>query len=536
MVGGEAVPRRVGATLARLARLDRLAGDGLIWPGWRPLAQPALISLAGGGGILLGSGPAPAGFAAVPLGDRGAVVHWRPESIRVEALRPGPLAGQCRVAHVGGELVPVVTMGTGRDPLVAVAALAGELFQAQVARALVTGLAVLAAAGEDEAELVEIREAASLPPDSPERLAGTMAELQRAYERYPETELLNNVLGNLEGRLLYGLEASDEFGAAAAGLTESPPELATARAVALVRRERHAALAPALVAYERRLEVYAGLPRYVELLVLRRTVAADDPAETGGGDAGIAGDADGATVSTRARLLETSRLGELARLNLKGWGAARRRFGHSGMGLALLLDRLGIQWRGELVAEGTPLDRLLESAVAFDGGDGDEQLLEAARVAYGYYERLEDERAWVREQQLRRTELVNNVLAAPGTRIAVDVSALNEKSSWCDAEGIERIGESVLVHSRPGVFTFGDGSTFVEFRGVSLAEDRRARWLHLTVPGRKLAIYGDEEPVQPTRGVEFTDGLSLDLGCLRVRAQRGTVERDGGALLIRLRG
>jgi hypothetical protein len=202
--------------------------------------------------------------------------------------------------------------------------------------------------------------------------------------------------------------------------------------------------------------------------------------------------------------------------------------------MGFMLDATVPGWRNAVSSDRQPLDLVLESAVTFDGGDTDERLLELARRRYGYYDRLEDERTWSEDVGDRRRELLAKVLGAEGTRITVDVSALNEKTAWYDTSSAEKIGESVVVHIRPGVFTYGDGTTFVEFRGVAMVEDRRARLFHLTVPGTNLAIFGDADRVPGHKGAEFTEGLDVDLAGFRVRAQRGTVQRDGGVLLISL--
>jgi hypothetical protein len=277
-----------------------------------------------------------------------------------------------------------------------------------------------------------------------------------------------------------------------------------------------------------------GLPRYVELRLYRELarVAGEQTAQQArhalGDDS-----AEGATgLSSRAMRLFDARVGLLTQLSQRGWGAARRRFSHSGMGLAFLLDEVCPGWHAQLTEGLVPLDLILEQAVGFEGDEGDDELVEAARLRYGYYDRLADERQWVRDIECRRRELVGAALDTPGTRVAVDVSALHDKTSWYDGQSVEWVGESVAVHRQPGVFTYGDGSTFVEFRGVSLVEDKRSRVLHLTVPGPRLVVFGDDEAVPETRNCEFTEGLEIDLGPLRVRARRGTVEHDNGALLI----
>lgn len=548
--------------LEALAVLGRLGP--VLWPGWEPLRQPALLVLAGGGCVLLGTGVLPPSFARISLpaasaGARGEEsLGWAADPLPLAAVLPGTLAGEYRIATIGDRAVPVVGPLRGPVDCAFVGELARGLFRAQVAVRLAADMDVLAGLDdEDREELYDARLHDLDLSDPAVRIVALLAQSQLAYERYPEASLLNNVLANLEGRLLFGHAAPDGWeppaasparrkGSSSSGAAASDGDVtgavvlgsagpARAQVFALVRRERHASLRPFLVAYERRLELYEGLPRYVELKLYRRLTQADELGLSTGdlppGEATLAAVLEWAPAAAR---LAGQRVGLLSRLNERGWGAARRRFHHSGMGLANLLDATVVGWPQMVLSERLPLDVVLEGAVGFDGGEGDERLLESARQHYQYYDRLEDERTWVRAVEERRRQLVGAVLDAPGTRVVLDVSSLREKASWYDRQTAEAIGESILVHVRPGVFTYGDGSTFVEFKGTSVVEERRAKLLHATVPGPPVAIWGDDERLPETRNAEFTEGLQLDLGCLRVRANRGTIEHEGGALLVRL--
>ena len=550
--------------LEALVVLGRLGP--VLWPGWEPLRQPALIVVAGGGYVLLGTGVLPPSFAKIRLPGpsdeaRGEEpLGWAAGPVPLAAVLPGTLAGEYRIATIGERAVPVVGPLRGPVDCAFVGQLARDLFRAQVAVRLAADMDVLAGLDdEDREELYDARLHDLDLSDPAVRIVALLAQSQLAYERYPEVSLLNNVLANLEGRLLFGHTVPDGWeppmapparrrgnnpsGAVEAnGNVACAAEVAGARparahAFALARRERHAALRPFLVAYERRLELYEGLPRYVELKLYRRLAQAAKLGLSAGdlppGEAALAAVLEWAPAAAR---LAGQRVALLGKLNERGWGAARRRFHHSGMGLADLLDATVVGWPQMVLSERLPLDVVLEGAVELDGGERDERLLESARHHYQYYDRLEDERTWVRAVEERRRQLVGAVLDGPGTRVILDVSSLREKASWYDRQTAEAIGESILVHVRPGVFTYGDGSTFVEFRGTSIVEERRARLLHATVPGSPVAIWGDDERLPETRNAEFTAGLQLDLGCLRVRANRGTIQHEGGALLVRLLG
>jgi len=530
LIGRSGLQPSAETVLGYLEQANALCRRAEPWQGWMPGARPVLVSLGQGGCLLFGVDDPPAGFRAVDLG--GSVdVLYRPGYVETRRLATGILAGGPQVAFLNGEPVPAVAFSPARDPLTTLGLLVRDVFRATVAIDLAASVDAGAGIGEDD-ELRELDAGMAEAGDDGDRglarKAAFLRQCQLAFERYPETNVLNNVLGNLEGRLLYGYLNGSGFGDEVAEAASQPRPTAVARAFALVRRERQAEMGPATIVYERRMELYEGLPRFVELTVLRGMDSDEAPmAESfrrlfpGG-------------LRETARRLVATRLGMLTQLNVRSWGASRRRFYHSGAAVALLLDDVVAGWRHEVSNDGRPLDAVLEGAVEFDGAQGDEGLLEAARRYYGYYERLEDEQQWERSVSDRRRELLAGVFSAEGTRVTIDVSALNEKTAWYDTATAERIGESVVVHVRPGVFTYGDGATFVECRGLTMVEDRRSRMFHITVPGTRLEITGDEESVGTARGAEFTEGLAVDLGGLRVRARRGVVLREGYTLFVRL--
>jgi hypothetical protein len=501
------------------------------WPGWGPGAAPALISLEPEGSLLLGVPEPPPGFGRLDLAD-GLAALYRPGLVETQRLANGVLAGRYQVAAWSGRVIPAVSFSPARDAVTSMGMLVRELFRVTAALDLAGSVAATAGTGEED-ELSEVAAPSAGADDFAEgalpRRAAFLRQLQAAYERYPEMQLLNNVLGNLEGRLLYGHLNGSGFGEEAVGVTGQSQPAATARALALVRRERHADMGPSTIGYERRMELFEGLPRFVELALLRAMCGGDGPPVLAEFEA-IAGE----DYRETARRLVAARFGMLTQLNVRGWGASRRRFYHSGAAIAFLLDDVVPGWRREVALEGRPLDLVLEAVADFDGGPVDEKLLETTRRYYGYYERLQDEQQWSRDTADRRRELLAGVFSGAGTKVTLDVSALNAKSAWYDTATAERLGESVIVHVRPGVFTYGDGGTFVECRGLSMVEDRRARLFHVTVPGTKLAIMGDEESVGGARGAEFTEGLNVELGGLRVRARRGVLRRAGDTLYIRV--
>ncbi|MCL6520766.1 MAG: hypothetical protein K6U79_00100 [Firmicutes bacterium] len=330
---------------------------------------------------------------------------------------------------------------------------------------------------------------------------------------YPVDEPANNALGNLEGLLL----------ADAVQGAEGMPLERWARAFALVRRERRAWLEDELVAYEQAMELREGPAGYVEWKAMERVLQGYEPAEAFRQMTGQ----DSFQHVAEARL---ERLAELRRINYLGRGALRRRFTYSGLGLALILDRLAPGWPRRLLRGGPSLDDLLEEHVAFDGGEGDEALLREVEMRYDYDHRLLAEHEAADLRRRRKEELVDRVLRAPGTLLILDVSRLRLLSATPPAEG-ERIHDGLTLYARRASFRF-DGAR-VEVEGRPVVHDLRAGLLEIHLDGR-VRLFADEEELPPRQAAHFREGLALRMAGLEVEALGGTVQPTAEALYIRL--
>lgn len=330
-----------------------------------------------------------------------------------------------------------------------------------------------------------------------------------AIGRYPEASAANNVLSRIEGMILAGLLAGTADGE---GRT----------AFALIRRERRERLDELLVEGEKICELRLGLGFYVEARAFQ--AAADPRYRPTAAFQTMTGSSPGFSE------VVAERLGVLRSMHRQ---VSRERFAHTGMALALCLDRLLPGWTGAL-GPATFLDDLFEQAVDFDGGDGDEAVLLRAKEHYGYFDELVAERRRLRDLGARRAEFFASVLNSPGLKLVFDVSALEPAMVTGDRARVEPLQDHTLLYR--GACTFRFGPTTLDFEGVHLLEDRRNGLLQVvTRPGR-LRFEGDDRSFGLDVPAEFTAGLALDVPGVKVRARQGVMYDADGVLYVKLLG
>lgn len=407
------------------------------WPGWGLRRLPLALVLPLGGGVFVAGHPDP-GETAVPVdpGSWEAVlgpVAWQPGS-------PG-----------GGLAGPSVTSLELRG-LPTVFAVPGSG---------VRGLGPLLWA---EAFRLFLRR----------RLHRVEPRLQSDY---PLDDPVVSALATIEGRLLR--TGSEAYG------------------VALVRRERRAALADDVVAYEQAVEVGAGLPAYVAHRVSLELGGDPHPA--------------------------WAALGELGVLS------PQRRLEAGGLGLALLLDTVDPRWKQDF--SGHSLDRSLESGVTFAGAEVDDGLLADIQGRFGYPVLLAAARDRVDQARAARRALVETILSGPGSLLSFHVGLLG--AGELDPDGAGEFVHRNLVVYRDGV-RFRYPTAELVFDDVPVAYDRRAGLLQARVPGR-VRLEGDGFDLEPTEAAEFTSGFELEVRGLRVRATHGRLRSTDGGLYVELR-
>jgi len=372
--------------------------------------------------------------------------------------------------------------------------------------------------------------------------------------RYPELSPVNNVLGNIEGRLLYGY-VSTALGPAGAGARaeDRPASGPTAGAggdpvrfaydFCLVRRERRGPLEDDVIDYEQELELTEGPARYVRLRCLLAAAASACSGEADGYRPGKAFSVlSGRHAYSRAPSLVEEELSKLPGVNVEAAGSAWWRFYVTGMALCFLADELDPAWKVR-VSAGETLDAILERLVTYGGEAEDEARLDVLRERYGYDGRLEAERVFSRSEMQRKKELLAGLLeGGDGMRLTFDVSELVPEEDWWesghvvfnwDPSALETVTRSVRIHGR-GLRFRGFG-TDLEFTGVPVLEDQKSRLFHVKLPDEvNLKLEGDGREVALGKGAVFEDGLELELPGVRARARSGYVQDAGGTLYVKI--
>lgn len=467
--------QRALTCLAELWHLHDQAGDD-VWPGWQPRGQALALYRADGSYFLAGHPVRPHGAEEVflPAGVEGPPVYRLREL--PEAVTGGPLV--TGLVGVPTAFLPLEEVGEGDE-------------------AAVGYLARLAQASFHVFQHRWLR----LAPPSPLLV-------------YPDDHPVNNALGNIEGHLLLEAQRAP---------AEDVPQVALA--FALIRRERRAQLEEEHVAYEQYHEAHGGLAMYAAVCLLRRAAAEDY--EPSPGFRRLVGE----RLPALATAAVERRLEVLRSINRRGLGANRRRFFFSGLGLALLLDRVRPDWKDALQTPGVTLDTLLDGSVRFDGGAGDDDLIARVEYRYDYVGKLREEREHARAVRRRKEELITRVLSGPGRVFIFDVSELHLTDADLDHERVEAIGERLRIHTGRARFRYG--ATVLEFDGLPVVEDHHNGLFEVRLPAR-LAIEGDGTNLKVLRPTEFTEGLELRVDGVRVQARQGIIHPVGDAVYVKI--
>jgi len=494
--------------LTAVGEARRLSAQVELWPGWSFAATPVLLCRPGWRMLLVGHPDPPPGFEECDFLAGGKA----PDGL--------VLARFSRVPWIGGasgalELERGGAIDLMRHMTAVVPYPAADCpVPGRVAR--------LAAAACGAAFAAHLARRIGHPPLGP--LPG-----------YAALEPVNNALGALEGLILHdalwgeaGAAGAGEAGAAGAGEAGAAGAGEAARALVLVRRERRQNMDEVVIAREQRTELLSGLGAYVAARAAQ-AIQADAGGTWGASARAAAGDA----------LAEWR--GALRAVNRRGRGAAGGRFRLTGMACAFLLDRLGrSSWHDEASA-GEALDALLERGVRLDGGSGDNSVVARTECRYGYLDLLDEETAYVRQEQDRRRGELRDLLGGwveagdgdRGQKIVFDVSRLELRGmAWLEA-GHRPVNANVAVYHGPVTFDFG--CALLSFNGLPVAEDRKTGLLHVNFPGQAITMSGDGGPFSIDRGAEFTTGLEVDLPGLYVAATRGALFDVDGELMVRLR-
>ncbi len=349
---------------------------------------------------------------------------------------------------------------------------------------------------------------------------------ERDVRLYPCLSVDNNVGFALEGEALnQSLRAEDD----------AEVRAAATRWLA-IRRHRRAALPAKAVDYEDRNEFIEGTAKYIETVLMRELeTRTPDPALfyaqgfQGFDDLGW----------FRERRLE-SLLGNMrgeVNVNNDPYGTSpiRGRLYFSGMGIAMLLDRIAPGWKDRIADPGETLTALAEEAIGATDGELEQ---EWERVTAGEeYQQLVQEKTRLAEEGQRDTQnLLEGITEGPNTELVIDYAPLETRKIGLSFTpfGVRALDADRTIYTLVPISAVMSSNDygFDQSTPAPTLEDRNAHrfefQLNQKVPAQTVAklIQRDGE------GPWEVDDLDLELPGVKIRAPHARIELHGNKILI----
>ncbi len=349
---------------------------------------------------------------------------------------------------------------------------------------------------------------------------------ERNVRLYPCLSVENNVGFALEGEALnQSLRAEDDaevWKAAVSWLA--------------IRRHRRAALPAKAVEYENRNEFIEGTAKYIETVLMRELEGRKpDPALFYA--QGFEGFDDlGWFQERRLKSMLGNMRGEV-NVNNDPYGTSpiRGRLYFSGMGIAMLLDRIAPGWKEQIADPGESLTTLAEKAIGATDGE-----LEKAwkRVTAGdEYQQLVEEKTRLAEDGRRDTQkLLEGITKGPNTALVIDYAALETSKVGLSftpfgvraLDADRTIYTLVPISAAVGSNAYG----FDQSTPVPTFEDRVAHRFEFqlteVISAEKLAELVGKNGGGPWE----VDDLDLELPGVKIRAARARIALHGEKILI----
>ena len=491
--------------------------DNPVWPGWDASDTPLLLYLPGEEDLLIGHPHPPAGFVPYngPLEFPG----------RRMMVKEGPTLiaedGQNTSMDVAGTQTLVVA-----DPL-------------SNLRQKIGGLLLDPRPAEEKARTLSFDDIRPDPYDPlglvvheafhvyQERMASARKTSEMLLLFYPVLSVENNAGFGMEGEALArALAATDE---------------ATFRAEALrwlaARTHRRATLPPRAIAYEDGVEFFEGLARYTEYRLFQ--VLEGRPAPPGLRTAqGFAGFSE-LSERRRALVAQIRRYlrGEV-NVNNDPYGTApvRMRLYYSGMGVAVMLDRLSPTWKHDVIAT----DRSLTALAAAALGATPDTLVRAweSMQADTAYASLRAAKTRLAEEGRRRAEArLAAIENGPGTGVVVDYSRLTSDKVGLGFTpfGILSVDSSRTIFGQvPIRARFSDESSLEESIALPLLRDTERRLVRCRLE-RELSRAEIEKLMAPDRLDGRRPGpVRVELPGVVLDLKRATLAWRAGSLVATL--
>ena len=349
---------------------------------------------------------------------------------------------------------------------------------------------------------------------------------EEALTRYPTVAAFNTIGFAQEGALLAeAMRASDPIKMREAAL-----------GWLAVRLERRKQLAPEAADYEDRMEYLEGLAKYVEYRLLE-LLEGRTPGEPMNWLQGFQGYAD--LKPQREKLIRQME-GMMSGKNdvnndLYGASPLRMRLYFSGMGIAVLLDRLAPGWKAHIFKPKTSLTGLALQALKPTDAE-----LEASRKAV----RARPEFAGLAEQKTKleldgkaaTEKAVAEIEAGPNTKLVIDYSALGDVQPRFGFTpfGILRVDDDRTIYRLVPISGMFGTTTFRQVGAAPLLQDRARKRIAWQLPELVSAAQLDRLGGSKTQSKTGVDLKEITLPGVKLEGGRAQVSHKDNVLELKL--
>ena len=339
--------------------------------------------------------------------------------------------------------------------------------------------------------------------------------LEAVLLRYPDLNAENLALAQMEQMALFQLIRFDDL-----------PDPDRVRAFIALRRARLKTLGAEFLRGERGIEYQEGIPTYIEVRVLEeaRKLAAASP---GLGD----DDPYSLRMDTAPELRAGDYYGRLLRFSSDAGSIRTRAYG-TGMALALVLDRMGVDWKTAALTGEKYLDEILADALP-TAVSADPSLLARAQKEYGYGELLRLVQERVGRVAAERKKSARAFFEQEGVQVVLRLPEAPVELRSFDPLNVQVIDSATAIHRRmlslaSGEITFyASGVPVLVGLGQGPFDIRSAT---VFVPAAELRVEADFAPLALQPGLHsFASSLTVSGGGINLRGSAGTltVSPDG---------
>lgn len=481
--------------------------DNPIWPGWNAATTPLLFYLPGVQDVLINHPKPPVGFRRYegPVSWPGASIYVRDGRTFFE------YDGQNTVLEVEGvpTLVVADTLSNRRNQV------QSWLIDPRPASVKNAELGWDQLQGSPYDQITMIAHEAFHAYQR--RQAPNKGGGEEALTRYPTIAVENTVGFALEGDAL----------ADALRATTPADQRAHALRWLAIRRERRNALSAEAVSYEDRMEFLEGLAKYVEFHLLemlegRTPRPAMAWAQGFSGYTNLKPQRDG-LIRQMVKMMR----GE-ANVNNDPYGASplRMRLYYSGMGIAVILDRLNPSWKERIFMPDTTLTGLATETLK----PTEAELAAALAVAKsqsGYTELKAQKVKLERDGETATRKLMEEIESGPHTTLTLDYSALADARVGLAFTpfGILRVDDTRTIYRLIPITAKVGSTTFRQSRALPLLHDRAAKRITCQLQEPVTAA-----AVEKLFGVHIEKAEPVDLASVALPG----VTLDGGSAVVSL--